>query len=193
MSDAVPSDDPTSAGPPREGTATDDAVAPEVVDRPEIVDESGADSADEVDESVDHPAKVMRIGAMLKQLLEEVRESPLDEPSRDRLREIYDTSVSELGAALSPDLRDELTRLAQPFAGDDVPTTAELQIAQAQIVGWLEGLVQGMQAMLFAQQMAAQQQLQNIRGQLGPGDPRGGGPAGAPGPPPNDDRPGTYL
>ena len=103
--------------------------------------------ADEVDETVDHPAKVMRIGAMMKQLLEELRSMELDEPSRDRLRDIYDTSVSELGAALSPDLRDELGRLALPFSADETPTAGELQIAKAQLVGWLEGLVQGMQAM----------------------------------------------
>ena len=141
---------------------------------------------EEIDETVDHPAKVMRIGAMMKQLLEELRSMELDEPSRHRLRDIYDTSVTELGAALSPDLREELGRLALPFSADETPTAAELQIAKAQLVGWLEGLVQGMQAMLFAQQMAAQQQLQSMRGQLGPG----GGetpPAGG------DDRPGTYL
>jgi hypothetical protein len=142
--------------------------------------------ADEVDETVDHPAKVMRIGAMMKQLLEELRSMELDEPSRDRLRDIYDTSVSELGAALSPDLRDELGRLALPFSSAETPSAAELQIAKAQLVGWLEGLVQGMQAMLFAQQMAAQQQLQSMRGQLGPGSDEGAPDGGEP-------RPGTYL
>ena len=142
--------------------------------------------ADEVDETVDHPAKVMRIGAMLKQLLEELRSMELDEPSRDRLRDIYDTSVSELGAALSPDLRDELGRLALPFSADETPTAGELQIAKAQLVGWLEGLVQGMQAMLFAQQMAAQQQLQSMRGELGPS-------SDDPSSEPSETRPGTYL
>lgn len=142
--------------------------------------------ADEVDETVDHPAKVMRIGAMMKQLLEELRSMELDEPSRDRLRDIYDTSVSELGAALSPDLRDELGRLALPFSADETPTAGELQIAKAQLVGWLEGLVQGMQAMLFAQQMAAQQQLQSMRGELGPS-------SDDPSSEPSETRPGTYL
>ncbi len=150
--------------------------------RPE--DEAGH----KVDETVDHPAKVMRIGAMLKQLLEELRSTELDEPSRERLRDIYDTSVSELGSALSTDLREELGRLALPFSGDDTPSTSELQIAKAQLVGWLEGLVQGMQAMLFAQQMSAQQQLQSIRGELGPG-----GRDESVDPTPPDERPGTYL
>jgi hypothetical protein len=136
---------------------------------------------------VDHPAKVMRIGAMMKQLLEELRTMELDEPSRHRLRDIYETSVNELGGALSPDLREELDRLALPFSAEETPTAAELQIAKAQLVGWLEGLVQGMQAMLFAQQMAAQQQLQGLRGQIGPGG--GEGPGGEPA----DTRPGTYL
>jgi len=148
-----------------------------ITDRPEILseDSSGSEGVDEesVDETVDHPAKVMRIGAMMKQLLDEVRSATLDEPSRGRLREIYDQSVGELGSALSPDLRDELGRLILPFTGDDVPSSSELQVAQAQLVGWLEGLVQGMQAMLFAQQMAAQQQLASMRGAIGPGPGKG--------------------
>jgi len=141
-------------------------------DRPEVLgDGVGSEEVEDesIDETVDHPAKVMRIGAMMKQLLDEVRSATLDEASRGRLREIYDQSVGELGSALSPDLRDELGRLVLPFTGDDVPSAPEIQIAQAQLVGWLEGLVQGMQAMLFAQQMAAQQQLATMRGEIGPG------------------------
>jgi hypothetical protein len=134
-------------------------------------------------EYVSEPAKVMRVGSMIKQLLEEVRTSSLDEPSRVRLREIYETSVSELGSALSPDLQDELKRLASPFSNGDTPTEMELRIAQAQLVGWLEGLFHGIQATLFAQQMAARQQLEKMRGQLPPG--------AAPGP--GGERPGTYL
>ena len=133
-------------------------------DRPDLVERAEVELVDPeqldeqvVDETVDHPAKVMRIGAMMKQLLEELRTMELDEPSRHRLRDIYETSVNELGGALSPDLREELDRLALPFSAEETPTAAELQIAKAQLVGWLEGLVQGMQAMLFAQQMAAQQ------------------------------------
>jgi hypothetical protein len=113
-------------------------------------------------ETVEQPAKVMRIGSMIKQLLEEVRQAPLDEASRGRLREIYDTSVRELSEGLSADLRQELARLASPF-GDGVPSEGELRVAQAQLVGWLEGLFHGIQATLFAQQMAARAQLEEMR------------------------------
>jgi hypothetical protein len=103
----------------------------------------------------------MRIGSMIRQLLEEVRQAPLDEASRARLKEIYETSVRELADGLSPDLRDELARLALPF-DQDSPSDAELRIAQAQLVGWLEGLFHGIQATLFAQQMQARQQLEQM-------------------------------
>jgi hypothetical protein len=151
-----------------------------------------ADAAEH--EFVSEPAKVMRVGSMIKQLLDEVRSTSLDEPSRQRLREIYDRSIAELGSALSPDLRDELQRLAFPFQQDGTPTEIELRVAQAQLVGWLEGLFHGIQATLFAQQMAARQQLENMRGlppgAVGPdGFPRGEGDTG----PVLDDRPGTYL
>jgi hypothetical protein len=137
-------------------------------------------------ESVESPGKVMRIGSMIKQLLEEVRGGDLDEPSRERLREIYETSVSELSSALSPDLRDELARLTHPFGGVEPPSAPELRVAKAQLVGWLEGLFHGIQATLFAQQMAARQQLEQMQRQL---------PAGAAGPQAGgeDGRPGTYL
>jgi hypothetical protein len=115
-------------------------------------------------ETVEQPAKVMRIGSMIKQLLEEVRQAPLDEASRVRLKEIYETSVKELADGLSPDLRDELDRLALPFE-NGTPSEGELRIAQAQLVGWLEGLFHGIQATLFAQQMAAQAQLEQMRKQ----------------------------
>ena len=114
-------------------------------------------------ESVEQPAKVMRIGSMIKQLLEEVRQAPLDERSRARLREIYDTSVRELAEGLSPDLREELAGMTSPFGPGEVPTESELRVAQAQLVGWLEGLFQGIQATLFAQQMAARAQLEQMR------------------------------
>jgi len=120
-------------------------------------------------ESVEHPAKVMRIGSMIKQLLEEVRQAPLDERSRVRLREIYDTSVAELAEGLSPDLRAELEKMASPFGPDEVPSESELRVAQAQLVGWLEGLFHGIQATLFAQQMAARAQLEQMRGRALPG------------------------
>jgi hypothetical protein len=113
-------------------------------------------------EYVEQPAKVMRIGAMIKQLLEEVRSAPLDEASRSRLREIYETSVRELASGLSPDLQEELAKLTMPF-GDGAPSDSELRIAQAQLVGWLEGLFHGIQATLFAQSMAAKNQLEEMR------------------------------
>ena len=119
---------------------------------------------------VEQPAKVMRIGTMIKQLLEEVRAAPLDDASRNRLREIHRTSIRELEDGLAPELRDELERLTLPFTEDAVPSDAELRIAQAQLVGWLEGLFHGIQTALFAQQMAARQQLEQMRqGALPPG------------------------
>ena len=140
--------------------------------------------------AVTEPAKVMRIGSMVKQLLDEVRQAPLDEASRERLAEIYERSVTELAQALSPDLQEELRSLALPFDADSVPTDGELRIAQAQLVGWLEGLFHGIQATLFAQQLAARQQLEQMR-QL----PPGAGPGGGPGGPMmgHPERGGTYL
>jgi Protein of unknown function (DUF2587) len=136
-------------------------------------------------ESVEQPAKVMRIGSMIKQLLEEVRQAPLDEASRGRLREVYEESVRELSKGLSPDLQEELARLALPFS-DGTPSESELRVAQASLVGWLEGLFHGIQATLFAQQMAARAQLDEIRQRgLPPGQP---GVQGDPG-----SRPGTYM
>ncbi len=170
-----------------------DSVQPELVD-------TDAEAAEERREAVEEPAKLMRIGSMIKQLLEEVRTADLDEAARTRLREIYETSLRELGSALSDDLREELDRVAIPFGeGAQVPSEAELRIAQAQLVGWLEGLFHGIQATLFAQQMAARAQLEDMRRQIGPGGPGGpgvpGGP-GAPGPRPGgmgEPGPGTYL
>ena len=114
-------------------------------------------------EAVTEPAKVMRIGSMIKQLLEEVRSSELDDPSRERLAEVYERSVTELSTALSQDLQEELLGLALPFETDGVPSDAELRVAKAQLVGWLEGLFHGIQASLMAQQFATQQQLQQMR------------------------------
>jgi hypothetical protein len=113
-------------------------------------------------EAVSSPAKVMRIGAMVRQLLEEVRHAPLDEAGRARMREIYEISVRELASGLSPDLADELSRVALPLR-EDTPSEAELRVAQAQLVGWLEGLFHGIQATLFAQQAAARNQLEEMR------------------------------
>lgn len=145
--------------------------------------ENESDDRDEAGESladmVEQPAKVMRIGTMIKQLLEEVRAAPLDDASRARLKEIHKSSVRELEQGLAPELRAELERLTLPFTDEDIPSDAELRIAQAQLVGWLEGLFHGIQTALFAQQMAARAQLEQMRqGALPPGihagDPRGG-------------------
>ncbi|MBV9090803.1 MAG: bacterial proteasome activator family protein [Mycobacteriaceae bacterium] len=130
------------------------------------------DSQDQpsVTDLVEQPAKVMRIGTMIKQLLEEVRVAPLDDASRNRLREIHATSIRELEEGLAPELREELERLTLPFGEDVTPSDAELRIAQAQLVGWLEGLFHGIQTALFAQQMAARAQLEHMRqGALPPG------------------------
>jgi hypothetical protein len=118
---------------------------------------------------VEQPAKVMRIGSMIKQLLDEVKAAPLDEASRRRLGEIHRASLDELEDGLAPELVDELERLALPFGDDTVPTDAELRVAQAQLVGWLEGLFHGIQTTLFAQQMAARAQLEQMRRALPPG------------------------
>lgn len=125
------------------------------------------DGEDDSPAAIGEPAKVMRIGTMIKQLLEEVRAAPLDEASRVRLKEIHAKSISELESGLSPDLRDELERLSLPFTDDSVPSEGELRIAQAQLVGWLEGVFHGLQTALFAQQMASRVQLEQMRrGQL---------------------------
>jgi Bacterial proteasome activator len=134
------------------------------------------DDGDDITTMVEQPGKVMRIGTMIKQLLEEVRAAPLDEAGRQRLREIHDQSIHELEDGLAPELRDELERFTLPF-GENTPSEAELRIAQAQLVGWLEGLFHGIQTTLFAQQMAARAQLEEIRRRALPGAP-GVGPGG---------------
>jgi len=158
--------------------------------RPEVVGvdtgvEAGTGEGDGTEEgpaeSIERPGKVLRVGSMVKQLLEEVRQAPLDEAGRKRLREIYEQSITELSDGLSPELMAELERVTIPF-GDEVPTEAELRVAQAQLVGWLEGLFHGIQAALVAQQMAARAQLDEMRQRsLPPGGEAGIG------------RPGTYL
>jgi hypothetical protein len=154
-----------------------DVVIVQPTDGPEP---AAATEERESGESVEQPGKVMRIGSMIKQLLEEVRQAPLDDASRQRLQEIYETSVNELAEALSPDLRDELHRMVSPFRNGEVPSESELRVAQAQLVGWLEGLFHGIQATLFAQQVAARAQLEEMR--------RRSLPAG-----PEPSPPGTYL
>ena len=155
------------------------------VDNIEVITGPGAEPDEDGEETrsitelVEQPAKVMRIGTMIKQLLEEVKAAPLDDASRSRLREIHATSIRELEDGLAPELREELQRLALPFTEETVPSDAELRIAQAQLVGWLEGLFHGIQTALFAQQMAARAQLEHMRqGALPPGVVPPGGPAG---------------
>src|SRR5215467_3598230 len=157
---------------------------------PDGIATSAGDQDDEasgerpVTEMVEQPAKVMRVGNMIRQLLEEVRAAPLDEKSRARLKEIHASSIKELEDGLAPELVDELERLSLPFAEDEVPSEAELRVAQAQLVGWLEGLFHGIQTTLFAQQMAARAQLEQMRRALPPGmapaqeesQPRASGP-----------------
>jgi hypothetical protein len=156
--------------------------------RPELVEEGATgpepatdDASGAPSESIEHPAKLLRIGSMVKQLLEEVRSAPLDEASRGRLREIYEQSIRELAEGLSPDLAAELDRISIPF-DDPTPSDAELRVAHAQLVGWLEGLFHGIQATLVAQQVAARAQLDEMRQRS---LPQGEGPAIG--------RPGTYL
>ena len=132
-------------------------------------DDEGGERERPVTEMVEQPAKVMRIGSMIRQLLEEVRAAPLDEKSRARLKEIHQSSVKELEDGLAPELVDELERLSLPFTDTEVPSEAELRVAQAQLVGWLEGLFHGIQTTLFAQQMAARAQLEQMRRALPPG------------------------
>jgi len=172
-------DDTTPTGPI-------EALRPEVLDPTAAEvgspDGDGAEATEEDRmESIEQPAKLLRIGSMVKQLLEEVRQAPLDEASRGRLREIYEQSIRELADGLSPDLAAELDRVSIPF-DSDTPSDAELRIAHAQLVGWLEGLFHGIQATLVAQQVAARAQLDEMRQRSLSG-----------GPDPTDGRPGTYL
>lgn len=163
-----------------------DAIAPDEVLAGPLSAGGTAEGTDNDDEekteSVSEPAKVLRIGSMVKTLLDEVRQSPLDEKGRQRLREIHEQSIRDLAEGLSPDLVAELDRLSLPFDEGSVPSESELRIAQAQLVGWLEGLFHGIQATLMSQQMAARAQLEEMR-------QRGLPPAGES----SGSRPGTYL
>jgi Protein of unknown function (DUF2587) len=170
---------PSPVSPQPEVVAPDE-VLPAVV---QPVEALAAADADGPREAIEQPAKVMRIGTMVKQLLDEVRQAPMDEAGRARLREIYEQSLRELASGLSPDLVEELSRMALPF-DEKIPSEAELRVAQAQLVGWLEGLFHGIQASLMAQQMAARAQLDQMRQR---GLPRGEDQEGVP------TRPGTYL
>ncbi|WP_131769438.1 bacterial proteasome activator family protein [Candidatus Protofrankia californiensis] len=166
-----------------DGTLDEDAAAARSrVVSGQLGGDSAASPADEGDEEhpnalmdmVSQPDKVMRIGSMIKQLLEEVRAAPLDEASRVRLREIHHNSIRELSDGLAPELSEELGRLTLPFDNTQTPSDAELRIAQAQLVGWLEGLFHGIQTALFAQQMAARAQLEEMRRRALPSGPQAG-------------------
>lgn len=170
--------------------------------KPEGSAEDAIDETEAVVGQVEEPAKVMRIGGMVKRLLDEVRDAPLDEAARTRLAEIHERSIRELEDGLSPDLVDELHRITLPFSDDSAPSDAELRVAQAQLVGWLEGLFHGIQTALVAQQMAAQAQLSQMRRALPPGSGAfgPGGPGGPTMPGAQDDEsggerrtPGQYL
>ena len=152
---------------------------------PEMTQTSGDDGDGErhVTELVEQPAKVMRIGSMIRQLLEEVKAAPLDEASRQRLKEIHAASIKELETGLAPELVEELERLSLPFTEEGTPSEGELRIAQAQLVGWLEGLFHGIQTAIYAQQMASRAQLEQIRRALPAGQgghQQGGQPVGMP-------------
>jgi hypothetical protein len=134
-------------------------------------------------ELVEQPAKVMRIGSMIRQLLEEVKSAPLDDASRNRLKEIHASSIKELESGLAPELVEELERLSLPFAEDGTPSDAELRIAQAQLVGWLEGLFHGIQTAIYAQQVSARAQFEQMRRALPGGSQTQPGPGQMPGAP----------
>jgi hypothetical protein len=162
------------------------------------VQADGESGGEDPSRLIEQPAKVMRIGTMIKQLLEEVRSAPLDEASRHRLREIHERSIAELEEGLAPELKEELARISLPFSENAIPTEAELRVAQAQLVGWLEGLFHGIQAALVAQQMAARLQLEQMRLAGRQALPTGGGGVvpGMPnvGPQPGENHaPGQYL
>ena len=189
-SNDTPRDDARSTDDPRVVVVGPDGMAVEGGE-----DENGEQRS--LTDLVEQPAKVMRIGSMIKQLLDEVKSAPLDEASRRRLGEIHRASLDELEDGLAPELVEELERLALPFNGDSVPTDAELRVAQAQLVGWLEGLFHGIQTTLFAQQMAARAQLEQMRRALPPGvqmAPGEGFPGQQPpGTPGDDNRPGSGM
>jgi hypothetical protein len=187
MSTPSTSDQPTGSGPQRDGQdggfegerqvvvvgpdgqpiGTVPESALELAEQPE----GDGSAVRSVADQVEQPAKVMRIGSMIRQLLEEVKSAPLDEASRNRLKEIHKASVRELEEGLAPELVEELERLALPFSEDQTPSEGELRIAQAQLVGWLEGLFHGIQTAIYAQQMSARAQFEQMRRSLpaGPG------------------------
>lgn len=129
-----------------------------------LIPEASTETSEEMpSDLIEQPAKVLRIGSMVKQLLDEVKSAPLDEASRRRLRDIHRQSIKELESGLAPELVEELERLSLPFMDNEIPSEAELRISQAQLVGWLEGLFHGIQTALFAQQMTARAQFEEMK------------------------------
>jgi hypothetical protein len=174
------------------------AVPATAVAHAEEARDEGEDELRELTDLVEQPAKVMRIGSMIRQLLEEVKAAPLDDASRNRLKEIHRASIKELESGLAPELVEELERLSLPFTEDGTPSDAELRIAQAQLVGWLEGLFHGIQTAIYAQQVSARAQFEQMRRALPGGSGQQGQRPGMPGqqePPQSSDGsgPGMYL
>ncbi len=179
---------PEQQADPRVVVVGPDGMAVEAAPGSEDVDDRS------ITDLVDQPAKVMRIGSMIKQLLEEVRASSLDEASRARLKEIHTRSIKELEEGLAPELVEELERISLPFADETVPSEAELRVAQAQLVGWLEGLFHGIQTALFAQQLSARAQFEEMRRRALPaGMTIPGAAPGAPDPSAPGENTGQYL
>lgn len=173
-----------------QGQPTVQSTTPSAPGEPQA---EGEDDLGEVTDLVEEPAKVMRIGSMIRMLLEEVKAAPVDEAGRNRLASVLKTSIAELKQGLAPELGEELDRLIDPFA-DQTPSESELRIAQAQLVGWLEGLFHGIQTAIYAQQMAARAQLEQMRRALPPGAVPGMQPGPADGVPPGDSSSGgMYL
>jgi hypothetical protein len=175
-----PNTEPLQAGPSETGPTI--VIGPDgqpiaAIPSPESDDD---DDAGHITDLVEQPAKVMRIGSMIRQLLEEVKSAPLDEASRARLAGIHASSIKELESGLAPELVDELERLSLPFTEEKVPSEAELRIAQAQLVGWLEGLFHGIQTAIYAQQVAARAQFEQLRRALPPGMAPPGQPSATP-------------
>jgi Bacterial proteasome activator len=198
MTDEAPAATDGAGGPGRDESRRVVVVGPDgqPVGTMIMPDEGQEGEREDPAAQVEQPAKVMRIGSMIKQLLEEVRTAPLDEAGRQRLTEIHRRSITELEDGLAPELRSELERLSLPFEAGTTPSEAELRVAQAQLVGWLEGLFHGIQAALVAQQMAARLQLEQMRGRpalpVGPGLP-GLGQPGMQAPGESGGRTGQYL
>jgi hypothetical protein len=144
----------------QEDRETADAADPHPM-TPEVV----AEAPNEPDQPITEPTKLIRIASMTRAMLEEVRQAPLDEEGRKRLSEIHQQSLAELREVLSPELAQEFDEVFPPFDAEQTPSESVIRVAQAQLIGWLEGLFHGIQATLFSQQMAARAQLAEMQQQ----------------------------